>query len=654
VANCVRELARTYGARYAFVGVFEDDRRSSIRTLAIWSGDAFGENLAYELSGSPCSDILNCRTDIIARNAMSRYPQDRLIRDMGVESFFGAALVDSSGETLGLVAVMDSKPMQPNVWTRPILGIFANRVALELERQQAEERLRQSEAYMRLTLQNAPIGIASADLEGRLLDANPAFTGLLGYSQDELAEMHVGDITHPEDREETQRHFDALVRGDISRYELEKRYLRKDGGVIHVRVQAGLVRDAEGHPERVVGEVEDETERLRSARELQRMRAYLKNIIDSMPSVLVGVDTEGRVTEWNRSAERSTGVTWEQAVGSAFPDLFPQLAGQMANVSEAIRCHKPIRTERLAMKKDGETRYAEVVVYPLLANGAMGAVIRMDDITERIRIEQMMVQTEKMLSVGGLAAGMAHEISNPLSIVMQGAQNTLRRISNDLPANRVKAGELGLDLGILRRYLEARGVIEFIEGIQAAGARASRIVADMLAFSRRSASQFTPNRLDEMLETVVRLAASDYDLKKKYDFRQIEVIRDYDSDLGEVLCDRPQIEQVFLNLIKNAAHAMADSNMPPPRRIILRTRRAGASARVEVQDNGPGMDEATRKRAFEPFFTTKEVGVGTGLGLSVSYFIVTEQHKGSISVSSREGEGCLFTIVIPIAGAEAA
>jgi len=654
VANCVRELARTYGARYAFVGVFEDDRRSTIRTLAIWSGDAFGENLAYELSGSPCSDILNCRTDIIARNAMSRYPQDRLIRDMGVESFFGAALVDSSGETLGLVAVMDSKPMQPNVWTRPILGIFANRVALELERQQAEERLRQSEAYMRLTLQNAPIGIASADLEGRLLDANPAFTGLLGYSQDELAAMRVGDITHPEDREETQRHFDALVRGDISRYELEKRYLRKDGGVIHVRVQAGLVRDAEGHPERVVGEVEDETERLRSARELQRMRAYLKNIIDSMPSVLVGVDTEGRVTEWNRSAERSTGVTWEQAVGSAFPDLFPQLAGQMANVSEAIRCHKPIRTERLAMKKDGETRYAEVVVYPLLANGAMGAVIRMDDITERIRIEQMMVQTEKMLSVGGLAAGMAHEISNPLSIVMQGAQNTLRRISNDLPANRVKAGELGLDLGILRRYLEARGVIEFIEGIQAAGARASRIVADMLAFSRRSASQFTPNRLDEMLETVVRLAASDYDLKKKYDFRQIEVIRDYDSDLGEVLCDRPQIEQVFLNLIKNAAHAMADSNMPPPRRIILRTRRAGASARVEVQDNGPGMDEATRKRAFEPFFTTKEVGVGTGLGLSVSYFIVTEQHKGSISVSSREGEGCLFTIVIPIAGAEAA
>ena len=402
-----------------------------------------------------------------------------------------------------------------------------------------------------------------------------------------------------------------------------------------------------------MGQVEDETERLKSAREIQRMRAYLKNIIDSMPSVLVGVDTEGRVTEWNRSAELSTGVAWDHAIGSAFPDLFPQLAGQMANVSEAIRLHRPIRTERQPMKKDGGTRYAEVVVYPLLANGAMGAVIRMDDITERIRIEQMMVQTEKMLSVGGLAAGMAHEISNPLSIVMQGAQNALRRVSKDLPANRAKAAELGLDLDTLRRYLEARGITEFIEGIQEAGARASRIVADMLAFSRRSASQFTPNRLDEMLETVVRLAASDYDLKKKYDFRQIEVIREYDPDLGEVLCDRPQIEQVFLNLIKNAAHAMAGADMVPAPRITLRTHRDETSARVEVEDNGPGMDQATRHRAFEPFFTTKEVGVGTGLGLSVSYFIVTEQHKGSISVSSREGEGCRFTIVIPISGAEA-
>ncbi len=654
VAGCVHELARTYGAKYAFVGMFADTAQTSIRTLVVWTGNGFGNNFTYALDGTPCEKILSNTMEIVPREAASRYPRDKLLRDMGVERYFGSPLVDSSGANMGLVSVMDTRPMQPDLWTRPILGIFANRIAQELERQQAEERLRQSEANMRLTLENAPIGIASADLDGRLLDTNPAFSDLLGYSRQELKGMCIADLTHPEDRDESRRHFESLMRGDITRCDLQKRYLRADGSVIHMRAWAGLVRDAEGQPLRIVLEVEDETERLRSAQEIQRMRAYLENIIDSMPSVLLGVDTEGRVTEWNRSAERSTGIAADEAVGRPFPELFPQLAAQMHNVSEAIRRHKSIRTERMPMKKDGETRYAQVMVYPLLANGAVGAVIRMDDITERIRIEQMMVQSEKMLSVGGLAAGMAHEISNPLSIVMQSAQNILRRVSQDLPANRVEAQELGLDLGVMRDYLKARGIIEFIEGIQEAGTRASRIVADMLAFSRRSTSQHTPNRLDEMLETVVRLAGSDYDLKKKYDFRQIEIERDYDPGLGEVHCDRTQIEQVFLNLIKNAAHAMGEAGTPRPRGIRLLTRRAGAFARIEVADNGPGMDEATRERAFEPFFTTKEVGAGTGLGLSVSYFIIAEQHKGSIRVSSREGEGCRFIIRLPISGAETA
>ena len=215
VAVCARELARTYGARFAFVGVFADAAQRSIRTLAVWAGDGYAENFTYTLPGTPCEDILTCRMEIVPSEAAKRYPHDKLLEDMGVESYFGAPLVDSSGRNLGLVSVMDTKPMHPNIWTRPILGVFANRIALELERREAEERLRQSEAYMRLTLENAPIGIASADLQGRLLDANPAFAGLLGYTREELVGKRVADITEPQDREETQRHFEALVRGDI-------------------------------------------------------------------------------------------------------------------------------------------------------------------------------------------------------------------------------------------------------------------------------------------------------------------------------------------------------------------------------------------------------------------------------------------------------
>ena len=378
------------------------------------------------------------------------------------------------------------------------------------------------------------------------------------------------------------------------------------------------------------------------------MRGYLKNIIDSMPSVLVGVDTAGRVTEWNTGAERATGVGAEGALGRGFGELFPQLESQLEKVGEAISRRAPVRSERLVVERDGESRFADVVVYPLLANEGMGAVIRVDDITSRVRIEQMMVQTEKMVSVGGLAAGMAHEINNPLSATLQGCQNILRRLSPELAANREVAAALGLDLGLVGRYLEQREVLHFLEGIQEAAGRATRIVADMLGFSRRSDAEFVPVVLDEMLETVLRLAASDYDLKKKYDFKQIEIIRDYAPGLEPVECDRTEIEQVLLNLVKNAAQAMA--GRAGLQRITLRTRAEGRYARIDVQDSGPGMDERTRRRVFEPFFTTKPVGVGTGLGLSVSYFIITERHKGTIGVSSRPGQGACFSIRLPWRG----
>ena len=376
----------------------------------------------------------------------------------------------------------------------------------------------------------------------------------------------------------------------------------------------------------------------------------MKNIIDSMPSVLVGVDAQGRVTEWNQEAEEATGVSAGEAAGRLFVELFPDFEHQQENIREAILRQVPVRTERLSIEKNGQTRYLDIVVYPLRADEVTGAVIRVDDITQRARLEQTMVQTEKMLSVGGLAAGMAHEINNPLSGVLQSCQNIQRRLSTDMPANRALAESLGLDMSLVQQYLEERGIFGFVSAIQQAASRASRIVADMLAFSRSSNVEFQPIRMDEILDTVVRLAASDYDLKKKYDFKQVEIVRDYDADVEEVVCDRTEIEQVFLNLIKNAAQAMAGDDRSSPHRIVLRTRVDGDFVRVEVEDNGPGMDSQIKRRVFEPFFTTKTVGVGTGLGLSVSYFIVTEQHKGTLEVESKPGEGARFIVRLPVHG----
>ncbi len=526
--------------------------------------------------------------------------------------------------------------------------LFAGIVHDLSERHAAEEHIRLLQHQHQLILDTVGQGILGIGAEGLVTFANPAACALLGCDADRLVGRGLGDIWQAGpggDPFPPQ----ALVDGAPYR-SAEVLFRREDGSHFPVELISRPMRDGARALGAVLG-FQDITERKRASQEMQRMRSYLKSIIDSMPSVLVGVDVRGCITEWNAGAESATGVAAADAMGRSFVELLPHLGSQMEKLEEALRTRRFVRTERLPAEDDGEIRYFDVIVYPLVSDGASGAVIRVDDITNRVRIEQMMVQTEKMMSVGGLAAGMAHEINNPLSGILQGCQNVQRRLSPGLAANRADAEALGLDLQQLQRYLEARGITGFIEGMRMAALRATSIVSDTLAFSRRSTGDFAPEHLEELLDAVLRLADSDYDLKKRYDFRRVEVVRDYAGDLGTTVCNRMEIEQVFLNIIKNAAQALCASGTDPGR-IRLRTRREADYARVDIEDNGPGIDAKVRARVFEPFFTTKPPGEGTGLGLSVSYFIITERHHGSIAVESVPGGGTCFSIRLPLASGE--
>ena len=518
----------------------------------------------------------------------------------------------------------------------------------DLERAQASAS--QSDARYRIVARATVDAVWDWDLANDELRWNDAVCALFGYAA-EAVEPSVAwwaAHIHPEDRERVLAGIHAVMDGGASAWRDEYRFQRADGDWAHIDDRGYVIRDDAGRPLRMVGAMHDVTGHRRTQSELQRMRSYLKNIIDSMPSVLVGVDARGLVTEWNGSAERNTGIAAAQAVGRPLTELLPAYAGLMDKVRRAIAERVPVRAERQVVELGGETRFVDVMAYPLTANGAVGAVIRMDDVSERVRIEQMMVQTEKMMSVGGLAAGMAHEINNPLGVILQSCQNLRRRLGLELPANRRVAEEVGLDLDALQRYLDARGLSGFVEAIQEAGERAGRIVADMLAFSRRAESSFAPERVDQMLDAVVRLAASDYDLKKQYDFKQIAIVRHYADGLPSVPCARTEIEQVLLNLIKNAAQAMAGAGGQRAPRLVLRTALEDGAVRMDIEDNGPGIAPAAQRRIFEPFYTTKPVGIGTGLGLSVSYFIITDHHKGSLVMESTPGEGTCFTIRLPL------
>lgn len=519
------------------------------------------------------------------------------------------------------------------------------------ERMRAEAALRESEERYSLAVSGSNDGIWDWDLHTSEVYFSPRWKEMLGYADHELTNKVETwlDRMHPSDRDRVERAHEDYLSGVTTSFMVEYRLRHKDGSYRWIQGRGICVRAEDGKPYRMAGAHTDITQRKEAERELWDTKNALDNILNSMPSAIVSVDKDTRITQWNKTAEEATGIPAIEAFAKPFTELLPHYGFLVQHITEAIATGVNSSLEKIQITENGRTNHYDILIYPVVTRGEYSAVIRLDNITDRIRIEEMMVQTEKMLSVGGLAAGMAHEINNPLGGILQGTQNIVRRLSPDFQANITAAEEAGCSLECIRDYLDRRGIMRFLSGITESGKRAANIVANMLEFSRRSEARRSSVHLSELIEKTVELAANDYDLKKKYDFRHIEIIREFSTELPQVNCSPQEIEQVVLNLLKNAAQAMAErGDREDPPRITISTRQDGKFARIDISDNGPGMSEETRKRVFEPFFTTKVVGEGTGLGLSVSYFIITSNHGGLFTVDSEAGRGTRFAISLPM------
>jgi len=389
-----------------------------------------------------------------------------------------------------------------------------------------------------------------------------------------------------------------------------------------------------------------------SERKLRTRERYQRALLDNFPFMVWLKDVEERYLAVNaKFLEFVSSASEEQIIGKTDREIGAVRLKELLAGGEAPGRDggAPLRVER-TLDINGEKRCFAVYSNPLSLDGAFaGTVAYAQDITERKQLEEMMIQSEKMMSVGGLAAGMAHEINNPLGGILQNVQVMQRRLTLDIPANVQAAEDSGCSFDAVRLFMEKRGIVGFMEAIHDAGTRAARIVASMLEFSRKSSSAPIPTDVNALLDRAVELCSSDYNLLKKCDFRNIRINRDYAPDLPLLPCSSTQIEQVVVNVLRNASQAMdqAPANGRSPR-ITLRTRLDGGHIRIEVQDNGPGMAEAVRHKVFEPFFTTKPVGEGTGLGLSVSYFIVVNNHGGTFEAQSSPGEGTRIIIRLPL------
>lgn len=498
------------------------------------------------------------------------------------------------------------------------------------------------------------------NLETGEVRVNKLMAQLLGYGLNELTPFDRAKwkgLIHSEDLPVVEHILHQHILGKLQDYSCEYRMKHRYGEWIWVHDRGKLVRrNDKGEPLWFFGIQQDISLRKKSEQAIHQLQSDLSDVLNSMPSILIGVGEDGTVRYWNKKAVKETNCAAQDVIGKELDDVCVELKEYKLYILDVIKTRRKWEGGRIYSCRNGIHRIEQLTVFPLSEGKPSGAVIRIDDITESVRIEELLLQNEKMLSLGGLAAGMAHEINNPLGGMIQTAnvmQNRLLQL--DMKANVEAAKKAGGSMKMIARFMEARNIPRMLERIRQSGEQASEIVQNMLSFARRSTDVKAPCNLAEIIDSCIELSSIDYDLKKKYDFRKIEIVRDYETDLPVIFCVEGKLKQVFMNILKNGAEAMWEKKQQlhnvdykPVFAIRMFWVREGKKIQIEIEDNGPGMTKEVQMHIFEPFYTTKATNKGTGLGLSVAYFVITQTHEGELWVDATPGEGTKFGIKLPI------
>ncbi len=519
------------------------------------------------------------------------------------------------------------------------------------ERLKTDEKLRNSEQRYRNLVETMNEGLGVVDQEEKISYVNPRLCEMLGYDNLELIGQPIHRFLDKTNLVILRKRLTNRKQELQDSYEIE--WTMKNGGLLPTIMSPKVIYDKDDALIGIFAVITDITERKKNEAMIEEWKNRYEAAIMASGKLLYDWDLVTNDVTYAGDIKKILGYStkkmegglnkWIELIHPDDVDYFTQ------NIDYIIKTKESAHLEYRIRKKDDS--YILVLDEGNFFFNNTENVNRMigfiTDITEAKKVEEIMIQTEKMMSLGGLAAGMAHEINNPLGGILQASQNILRRISPKLNKNSQVAAELGSNLDIIYSYLEKRGIITFIAEIREAAKRASNIISNMLRFSRQSQSNTTYTDIHQLIEHTIDLASKDYDLHKQYDFRHIKIKRDFDPNISQIPIIATEIEQVIFNLLINSAQAFNDSKTDIVLEITISTKLVDNMVRIEIEDNGPGMNPEVRKKVFEPFFTTKEKEVGTGLGLSVSYMIVTNNHKGKMSVESTLGTGSKFIIILP-------
>ncbi len=493
------------------------------------------------------------------------------------------------------------------------------------DRKRAEKTLRESEECFRYTFDQSPIGAAIVSLYYHFIRVNQVLCQITGYPPEELLLLSFPDITHPDDLASDVKRSQQLLAGEIDHYHIEKRYLRKQGGIAWVQLSTRLVKDEHGKPLYFLSMVVDITEHKRTEEEQKRLGAAIEQVAE----VVFITDNKGTILYVNPAFEKITGYERAEVIGRNSRLLKSGLHDTTfyRNLWEILSRGETWIGHFTNKKKDGTLYEEETTISPVLdpAGRIVNYVAVGRDVTRELEAQQQLLQSQKMDVVGRLAGGVAHDFNNLLMVIGGYASLLLKRLPPKDSSHRM------------------------VQEIRQTTERAAGITRQLLAFSHKQVVQTRRLNLNESLAEVGKIL-------KQLLGEDIKVVKKCAPDLLPVMGDPTQIQQVLMNLLINARDAMSKSGtitletsnleLSSARSKDFPSAPEGKYAMLVVRDTGAGMTPEVQSHLFEPFFSTKERGKGTGLGLSIVYGIV-QQSGGHITVQSRVGAGTTFRILLP-------
>src|SRR3984885_11088416 len=554
-----------------------------------------------------------------------------------------------------------SRVLTEQVVAAPGTG-FVGTITDITDRVEAGEHLKRAETLSHHTFEQAPIGIVYTDRKGRVLRANQSFCDLLGFNTREIETTSIAELTHDADVASNAAEFERLWRGETDVIDLEMRYVHADRRAMWVRVTTALVRDASGEPTCAVKFIRDISARRDLAAALTQNQQLLQAVLADLPVAVRACDVDGRIFLHNSAAGElfAIGAAGENlpAVEVFLPDGKTPVPSEERLLPRALRGETATNVE-LVMARPGHPARTTLGSARRLTgpNGeCLGAVAVTQDVTEKRKLERELANAHKLESIGQLAAGIAHEINTPTQFIGDNIRFLQESVGEVLeiverwialgattgeaadPAEEITALIGTADMRYLREEVP-KALMQSLDGVE----RIAKIVGAMKEFSHPALDK-VPHDLNRAIASTITVATNEW----KY---VADVKTDFDADLPFVPVMPGAFNQVILNMLVNAAHAIGAivAEAPGTKGLItVSTRKIAQCAEIRIHDSGCGIPEDIRDRIFDPFFTTKEVGRGTGQGLAIAHDVIVNKHKGSIAIEVEQQIGTTFIVRLPI------